>query len=330
MITLEQAKVGMEDKVNQTVVDEFRKSSMLLDKLEFDNAVNPSGGSTLTYGYMREKTPSVADFRSINQEYTPQEASREKITTTLKIFGGSFEVDRVIEDTSGKISETERQMKQKVKAAASLFHYTVINGDEDVNEKSFDGLDKILKGTSTELNTEDYIDLSSSQAMDENYKIFLDWLDRLLGSLSGEASFLMTNGYMEAALNGVARRSNYLTQAEDSFGRRVNAYGTVPILNLGWYAKKGEDNTYSETPVVPTYTRTIKGTEVSGLTDIYVPIIDLDNFHGVTVTGNNIIKSYLPSFGTPGAVKKGEAEMVAAVALKNTRSAAVLRNIKIR
>ena len=86
-ITLEQAKVGMADKVDQQVVDEFRRSSLLLDRLVFDNAVSPgTGGSTLTYGYQRLKTPSTAQFRDINQEYKANEADREDIYVKLKIF----------------------------------------------------------------------------------------------------------------------------------------------------------------------------------------------------------------------------------------------------
>ena len=72
------------------------------------------------------------------------------------------------------------------------------------------------------------------------------------------------------------------------------------------------------------------GTSTTGLTDIYaVKFSVLDGFHGVTLTGNNAISQYLPDFNTPGAVKKGEVEMVACVALKNVKSAGVLRNIKI-
>ena len=46
--------------------------------------------------------------------------------------------------------------------------------------------------------------------------------------------------------------------------------------------------------------------------------------------GKKFVSQYLPDFKTPGAVKKGEVEMLAACALKNSRAAAVLRNIKIK
>jgi len=89
----------MADKVDQKVVDEFRRDSFLLDRLTFDNAVSPgTGGSTLTYGYTMLKTPSTAARRVINSEYVAGEAVREKKTADLDIFGGSFEVDRVIQN----------------------------------------------------------------------------------------------------------------------------------------------------------------------------------------------------------------------------------------
>ena len=45
--------------------------------------------------------------------------------------------------------------------------------------------------------------------------------------------------------------------------------------------------------------------------------------------GESPIKVWVPDFTTAGAVKKGEVEMVAAIALKNTAAAGVFRKIKI-
>ena len=42
-----------------------------------------------------------------------------------------------------------------------------------------------------------------------------------------------------------------------------------------------------------------------------------------------MIQSYLPDLSAPGAVKTGEVELVAGVALKNTLKAAVLKGIAI-
>ena len=49
-ITLAEAKVGMADKVDQQIIDMFRRSSLLLDRMTFDNCISPgTGGSTLAY-----------------------------------------------------------------------------------------------------------------------------------------------------------------------------------------------------------------------------------------------------------------------------------------
>lgn len=334
MITLADAKKGMTEKVDQQVVDTFRRESPLLDALVFDDAVTPTGGgSTLTYGYLRTKTPAVAGFREIGKEYTPQEAKKEKHTVELKVFGGSYEIDRVIATTSGQSDEVAYQTEEKVKAARNLFHYTIINGDSTTDTKTFDGLDKALVGTSTEINKESHIDLSTSDAMDSNYKLFLDMLDAFLSELHGRPSFLMGNNKMITKLQGIARRAGYLTQTEDAFGKKVPSYNGIPLLDLGFYTKVGESS-IEEVPAVAIQQRSFgsgdSATTVTGLTDLYAPVIGLSDFHGVTVTGNNIINTYLPDFKQPGAVKKGEVEMIAAIALKNTRGAGVLRNIKVK
>ena len=328
-ITLEQAKVGMADKVGQQVVDEFRRSSLLLDRLVFDNAVSPgTGGSTLTYGYQRLKTPSTAQFRDINQEYTPQEADREDIYVKLKIFGGAFQVDRVIQDTSGQIDEMQFQLQQKIIGARNLFHYTVINGDSALDSKAFDGLNKALAGSSTELNTDGVIDVSTAAAIEADKFALLDAIDSFLAELDGRPTMLMGNGKLITKIKSVARRAGYLTQSEDAFGRTVQSYDGIPLVDLGYFVQVS-GGTPTTVPVVPIVERTIGGTATSGLTDLYAVSIGLDGFHGVTVTGNAVIRTYLPDFDTPGAVKTGEVEMVAAIALKATRKAGVLRNIKV-
>lgn len=120
-ITLAEAKVGMADKVDQQIIDMFRRSSLLLDALTFDNAISPgTGGSTLTYGYIQLKTPSTAAVRAINSEYTPGEAKRVEKTAKAEIMGGSFEVDRVLQNTSGAVDELAFQAEQKIKATANF------------------------------------------------------------------------------------------------------------------------------------------------------------------------------------------------------------------
>lgn len=333
MITLEQAKVGRSDYLDQNVIDSFRQSSQLLDSLIFDDSVTQGIGSKLTYKYMREVIPAAAQTRAINTEYTPQEATRTEHSVDLKIFGGSFQIDRVVaglSELSGIVSEVSYQINKKVESTCCLFHKTVIQGDSDIDQNSFDGLDKALTGTVTEINADSVIDLSTASAIAANYEAVMAAMDEAMSELCGRPSFIMANTTTLNKLKQVARKAGYMTRSEDAFGRSVDGYDGIPFLDMRYYPHKEADGSYTEKPIIPIKKRNIGGEEISGLTDIYFPVIGRDSFHGVTVKGDNFIKQYLPNFNEAGAVKKGEVELLAAIALKSTRGAGVLRNIKIR
>lgn len=328
-ITLQEMKVGMDNKVSQQVVDTFIRESEVLELIPFDDAVSPSGGSTLTYGYVQKKLPSTAAFRGINSEYTANQATLEKKTTDLKIFGGAFEIDRVIKEAQGQYNNMALQIEEKVKGAIGTFHNAMINGDNTSDINSFDGLDKFLVGQSTEYGISKTIDLSTIAKIKENADEFYESILKLINSTGAQA--LLMNEGMKTKIQTVARHLGYKTESEDAFGRVVTSIGEnkVRLIDLkNIYSVS--NGTPIETPIIGIKTRTVDKVSTTGLTDIYaVKFSVLDGFHGVTLTGNNAIRTYLPDFNTPGAVKKGEVEMVGAVALKNTRAAGVLRNIKI-
>ena len=71
-------------------------------------------------------------------------------------------------------------------------------------------------------------------------------------------------------------------------------------------------------------------TTASKKTDIYAVSLGLDAFHGISPAGGKVIQTYMPDMNAPGAVKKGEVELVAGVALKNTLKASVLKGITIQ
>ena len=324
MITLQEAKVGMADKVDQKVVDTFRRSSLLLDKLVFDNAISPgTGGSTLTYGYIQLKTPSTAAVRQINSEYTAGEAKREEKTTKAVVMGGKFQIDRVLIGTAGAVDELAFQTEQKVKATANYFNNLVINGNKSNSGtgvlNTFDGLDKLLTGTETEITST--VDVSTEALMNSNYNALLDEVDGFLSTLDGKPSMLLMNNKMLSKMRSAARRAGYYSKTRDEFGRQVETYNDIPMYDMGKY--------YNGTNTVDIIPETAASTSAEGKTDIYAVTIGLDGFHGVSPTGSKVINSYMPDLSKPGAVKDGEVELVAGVALKNTNKAGVLRGIKI-
>ncbi|WP_455078717.1 major capsid protein [Peptostreptococcus stomatis] len=315
-VTLEQAKLNVQDDLQLGVIDEFRKSTWLFDNLIFDDVVSATGGgATLTYAYTRLKTQPTAGFRNVNEEYATSEVEKQRFTADLKIFGGGFKVDRVIANMGGIADEVALQMAQKIKAAGALFNDTVINGDSAVDSKSFDGLEKALKGSSTEYKPAAAIDLSTSEAVTKNFQTFLDALDEFLMTLDGKPSFIGGNTKLIAKLRACARRAGMYQVTKDSFGNQVESYGGIPFVDFG--SKPGTNDD-------------VVKTETTGETSLYAARIGLDGFHGISMAGQPPVKTWLPDFATAGAVKEGEVEMIAAVALKATKAAGVMRKIKVK
>jgi len=332
-ITLAEAQVNAQDDVDFFVIDEFRKSSYLLDAMTFDDVVNPSGGgATLTYGYTRLTVERGAAFRAVNAEYTPADATRVRYTVDLKPLGGSFPVDRILANLGPAASnEVTFQLQQLVKSVRTKFQSELILGDVGVDANGFDGLDVALAGSATEVvpgGATAYVDWTNTTITSETKaQEALDVLDEFLALLDGVPSAILGNVKSIGRIRALARRSGYYSRAEDAFGRQVEFYGTSALIDLGQLPASSD-------PIIPIETRDPDaggaGGNITGLTDIYAVRLGLDGLHGVSMANQQLVNTWLPDFATSGAVKNGEAEMVAASVLKASKAAGVLRNVKVQ
>ena len=276
-VTLAEAKNNALEDYDPFVIDEFRKSSVILDSLIFDDAVNPAGGgATLDYSYRRQETQPTAEFRAINTEYSPSTTTTKKYSTTLAVLGGAFEIDRILANIGPKGSdEVTRNINDKVKAAITLFQDTVINGDTGVNDKAFDGLDKALTGSSTELKpTSDTYDWTDLEGEKGNKAI--DTLDEFLDLLDGTPTIVVGNKKALARVRAMVRRTSmYVREPIDGL---VNANGR-PISRESYggilFADAGE-KAGSNDPIIPIAS--------DGTTSLYAYRVGLDGFCGITTT----------------------------------------------
>lgn len=315
-VTLDEAKKNVQDDLQMGVIDEFQKSNWILEHITFDDAVSPTGGgATPSYSYTRLKTQPTAQFREINHEYERSEVSKERITVDIKVFGGAYQIDRVLAGMGGIVSEVELQQAQKIKAAQALFNDTFINGDSAVTTNAFDGLDKALTGSSTEYNVESVIDLSTSELVTKNYQYFLDMFDEFLGGLDGTPSFIAGNNKMIAKLRACARRAAMYSVTKDNWGNQVESYAGIPFVDM-----KTKPGTNEEVIKI----------DATGKTSLYVARLGMDGLHAVSFAGVAPVQTWLPDFSTAGAVKTGEVEMNAAIALKASKAAGVFRGIKVK
>jgi len=313
-LTLAQAQVLSQSKLTSFVIDEFRKSA-LLDMMIFDNTITPQGES-LAYVYNRITTQPTASARAINSEYVPQEAVTTPQTVHLKVFGGSFQIDRVIaEHERGVVDHVQFQLQQKTKATIASYHDQFINGDSGVGAgTTFDGLEKAITGSTTELIPSSNIVLSSSANVDSNWKVFLDFLRSLRARMDGAPTVYLMNNDMFAVFQSVMDRAGINLASKANYGFETVQWGPSLVMAMG-------DRPGTSNPIIET--------DGDGLTSIFAVRSGLDGVHTVTPDGTALVKAYLPNLKTSGAVKTGEVEMIAAMALKATKSAAVLRKVKI-
>ena len=333
IMTLEEIKKGMSDKIFDQVVDIFLRESEILQVLPFDDCVSAvGGGSTMKYKYMRKVLPATAQFRKLNGEYSPSMATKQEHEAALAILGGEVQMDRVLNKVAGKWDNMAYQIEEHIKAVVSLFHYTLINGDAvttaATDAPEFEGLDSMLAGTTTEYNANKVLDLSNIAKLKENADEFYEALSLLMKSTKADA--LLMNTSMITKIQTVARILGYKTESEEAFGKRVVSMDGIRFMDLQNHYTVQDGIAVPNSVVKASIEREVDGSASTGLTDIYAVKFDAnDGFHGISLSGSAVIDQYLPDLTKSGVMKKAEVEMIAATVLKNTQHAGVLRNIKI-
>jgi hypothetical protein len=304
------------DDLDRNVIDEMVSDHPVLQAIPFHRAAAQTGGSAHTYGYTRLTYTPGSGFRALNANYDTDAAVVSQEFVTCAILGGKFGIDRVLAYNPAQIS---LQFSQLAKSARSTFCNAIVNGDSSGGSNQFDGLSVALAGSDTEL----VVDGSDDETWDwsdpiNDFDAIIGNLEELTQLVSGQPDAIYLNHKVKAKLVTAGRKANYFEHTKNDFGRPVTTFNGIPIVDIGTNVQDG-------TPI-------IANTVDAGVTtsDVYVVRYGLDGFHAVSPANQDILKTYLPDLTTGGnAVAYGEVEMVATVALKETKAASVARGIKI-
>ncbi|HEX8631138.1 MAG TPA: phage major capsid protein [Catenuloplanes sp.] len=337
-ITLADAMRNAASDTQYAVIDETRRGSWLLDQFIFDDVATPGvGGGSLSYTYSRLTQTRGGQFRAYNTEYTPAEAKRTQVTSSLYPFGGAYNLDRALAHLGPRLTdEMAFQTSELIKGVRNTFAEQLILGDHASNVLGFDGLDVALTGSVTEYfanATTFYADWSPA-TLDtvEEAVTATDQLDEFLSLLNGEPDALLGNRLLMNRIKAIAKRAGLYTTSRDDLGRLIERYGSAVLVDLGTV---NSDMTGQTSYVIPVETRDPDGGggggNITNLSDLYAARFGLDALHGASVAGKPLMDQWDPDFTTAGAVKTGEVEMGPATAvLKTTRSCGVFRNIKVK
>lgn len=145
-----------------------------------------------------------------------------QVTANLKILGGDADVDNFLQATYSDPNDIEAEViGNRAKAIAHLYSDSFFNGDTGVNPKSFDGLTKVLTGTSQEVS-----------AGTNGGALTLDLMDQMIDLVKpGKPDALFLSRRSRRKLSSLRRASgNLLETGVDAFGRRALFYDGIPLI----------------------------------------------------------------------------------------------------
>jgi hypothetical protein len=304
------------DDVSIQIVDPFLKSNFLMQKMPF-NQIATKAGNTITAVYPRVSSQPTAASRAFNTEYDGQKVTTELVTVSCKILGGRFDVDRVFANL-GNDAETVFQLEQLAKAATAEFCYLAINGDHSTTATDFDGLKVLLAGNARqELNvTVDWTGVMTADNANASLQVLDDAISRINGIGGSKAGVvILVNRVTAIRLNSIARKAGYHALLADAFGEQINTYQGIPVIEMG-------DRAGADTPVIPVLS--------DGTTSIYIARLGVDGFHAVSPSGTAMLQAWVPFTQSGNNVNPGGVELVAAVALVDTRAAVAIHGVKVQ
>lgn len=224
MTLVEAAKYSQND-LQRGVLETFVIESPVLDRIPF---MEISGNA---FAYNQEATLPGVEFRAVNAAYTESTGTINQATESLVILGGDADVDTFLVATRGNLNDLRaEQTALKVKAAAYKFQDSFINGDTGVDANSFDGLKKRLTGAQVIAAATNGLPVVGAD--DTARHTFFDALDALIAAVPG-CQVLYMNSLIRAKIRSSARRLTIYDQTIDGFGRVIQTYNGIPMLDVG-------------------------------------------------------------------------------------------------
>lgn len=321
IITLEEVRKGQLTDLEKGVIDEFVKGDFMFQNIPFATIANPvAGGAGWSVSYVTLTEESKTGFRAINGKYEDTFAKKEKKTAEVKVYGGSFSIDRALRDQGGVENEVAFQMAQLIKAARKGFSYYLIKGAIATNGEQFDGLDTLLKGTSTDMQAHSTgFDLSTFEKVKENALEFAVKLDEWLSLLDEKPHALLGNSKMILKIKAAAKVAGLHTATQNSYGDTIDHYNGIPLVVLDKYMAKGE-TTAKETIEIAS----------DGTTDLYAVRFGEDALHVASPSSGKIIDVLAPDFTIAAEQARGLVELRGVPILKSSKACGVLRKIKVQ
>ena len=192
--------------------------------------------------------------RKINASFSESSGKFQQKIEGKYIFGHEIDVDTVLVKADSSQRQTQRRMSAK--AMSFKFNDMFINGLTSSDE--FKGLIYRVADVYADGYTDQYIDAGSAtigrgvlyDTTERHY--FIDKIAKLIHVISEhKPDALFMNAKLYLCFESAMRRENLLKQIEDMFGRVINTFQGIPLIDIGIKA--------DQTTEIITNTETLSG-----------------------------------------------------------------------
>lgn len=216
-MTLEEyAKGEGVSPTTKAVAEIFADTSDVLAALPFETA--PGGA----YRYQRESTlPGIA-FRGINESFTRDTSVENPMVESLFTAGGEAEIDNFLLRVHGE-GRRAREENRKLKAMSRAVTDVIMGGDNTVEPREFDGLQKRLTGSQKIVNN----GASGGGALS------LSKLDELIASVVEPTHLILNRRFRDIHFTALLRNQTLMGNVQltkDDLGRKIMTYNGIPML----------------------------------------------------------------------------------------------------
>jgi len=179
--------------------------------------------------------PTVG-WRKINAAPSESTGKFEQKIEAKYILGHYIDVDKVLVEANPDNRQNQRRMSAK--AMAFEFNDQFINGDPATDE--FKGLSKRVDDVNNAGYTDQYFDGGSATAgrgclydtTERHY--FIDKVAQLIHVIAEhKPDALFMNSKLYLCFESAMRREQLLKQTEDMFGRIINTFQQIPLIDIG-------------------------------------------------------------------------------------------------
>jgi hypothetical protein len=222
--TLAEAARLMTDPLKKGIIDIFRRESLIMDKLTWEDA------GMLSIKVLRNKTLPTVYWRKIGGTFTESKGEVEELEERVFDMGGYFDVDKLLVKAKNVITDQRALQTDFYTTALSYeFNNQFINGNPVTSGDTIAGLwwrlKTLLPAGQTILGGA--LDISPDAAtLSANFETFLDYIQKLMHAIEGhKPDMLLCNDTMYIRMLSCVRQKGLYATTKDNYGRTFVTWG---------------------------------------------------------------------------------------------------------